>query len=356
MNILRTKKYSKGLSLIELMIAMVIGLLLLLGTTSLFTNNKRIYKDQNEMGRLQENARFATEMLIQDIRMAGYIGCSDDIGNLTNNFNTTVTNLASFTNLVEGSESAANWQPSNSTEIVANMAANSDGVTVRYLQPLDINLTGNSTATTAPINAVTDLQVNELAAVTDCKASDIFRITGVTGGPAPAAITNLTHAAITNTYNTDAEVARFVTVRYYVGPGTDIDGDGVGDPALFRYVYAQDKDDDDGDGNTTEIIAHSEELIEGVENMQILYGEDTAGNDFVADTYVDAATVANWANVVSVRIALLMRTIVEDFSTPLNTDTYNLLDVNNFDPTATDDHRRRRVFTFTIQIRNQATT
>jgi type IV pilus assembly protein PilW len=92
-------------------------------------------------------------------------------------------------------------------------------------------------------------------------------------------------------------------------------------------------------------------MIEGVENMQILFGEDTAGADTIADTYVDAATVTNWDNVVSVRIALLMRTVEEDFSTELNTNTYDLLGTN-FDPV--DDHRRRRVFTNTIQIRNRS--
>ncbi|HJP37460.1 MAG TPA: PilW family protein, partial [Gammaproteobacteria bacterium] len=92
-----------------------------------------------------------------------------------------------------------------------------------------------------------------------------------------------------------------------------------------------------------------EEVIEGVENMQILYGEDTAGNDQIADTYVTAAAVADWDNVVSVRVSLLMRS-VEEYGPDQDNATYDLLGTI-IDPV--DDRRRRRVFTATIQLRNR---
>ena len=63
-----------GLTLIELLIAMFLGTLLILGATSMFIANKRVYKEVDFQGRLAENARFGMEMMIRDLRMAGFRG------------------------------------------------------------------------------------------------------------------------------------------------------------------------------------------------------------------------------------------------------------------------------------------
>ena len=65
-----------GLTLIELLIAMFLGTLLILGATSMFIANKRVYKEVDFQGRLAENARFGMEMMIRDLRMAGFRGCA----------------------------------------------------------------------------------------------------------------------------------------------------------------------------------------------------------------------------------------------------------------------------------------
>jgi len=61
----------RGLSLIELMIAMVIGLFLIAVIGVLFVNSKTTYLSQDANSRLQENARFAIELLGRQARMAG---------------------------------------------------------------------------------------------------------------------------------------------------------------------------------------------------------------------------------------------------------------------------------------------
>ena len=63
----------EGFSLIELMIAMVIGLLLVIGITSLFTTTASINRMENGLARLQENGRFALDRIADDIRMASAI-------------------------------------------------------------------------------------------------------------------------------------------------------------------------------------------------------------------------------------------------------------------------------------------
>lgn len=64
-----------GLSLIELMVAMVLGLLVLQGIIVLFSETNRVHARQNALIRLQENGRIALELIGDDLRKAGYQAC-----------------------------------------------------------------------------------------------------------------------------------------------------------------------------------------------------------------------------------------------------------------------------------------
>ena len=356
-------KKSKGFSLLELMIAMVLGLLLVAGAITMFISNKRIYNEQESMSRLQENARFAIDILLKDIRMAGYSGCSSDMSNVVDHVDGARDDdsLLNFSNAVEGSESRANWEPSDSTQTVgATMWPNTDGISVRYLKDLGLDVGTPYMPTTSGalhISTNSGLSQGEVIAVADCDSADIFSISN--SNPDSGTLVHNTGANSAGPKNAtkdfqkkylgDASVVKFVSRRYIVGTGAS------GQPALFRYEYAKDGEDSDGDGNTTEFLYVGQELIEGVENMQLLYGEDTSG-DKIADTYVDAANVTSWDNVVAVRLALLIRTINQSFST--DTATYTLLGGTGnggYTVTSPGDNRRRRIFTTTIQIRNRST-
>jgi type IV pilus assembly protein PilW len=109
-----------------------------------------------------------------------------------------------------------------------------------------------------------------------------------------------------------------------------------GNPGLFRRRFPK-----GGAGDT-------QELIGGVENMQILYGEDT-NDDRVADLYVAADGVGDWARVVSLKVGLLMRTPVDARTDP-DTATYAILGAT-VDPL--DQRRVRRVVSWTIALRNR---
>lgn len=67
-----------GLSLIEMMIALVIGLVLLLGVIQVFSASRTAFQLSEGASRAQENARFALDFLARDIRMAGHFGCVND--------------------------------------------------------------------------------------------------------------------------------------------------------------------------------------------------------------------------------------------------------------------------------------
>ncbi len=66
----------KGLTLIELLVALVISLVLMVGVIQLFISNKQSYQLTEEIARMQESARYAAHLIAKDIRMAGYTGCT----------------------------------------------------------------------------------------------------------------------------------------------------------------------------------------------------------------------------------------------------------------------------------------
>ena len=359
MNKLTTiKNRSKGFTIVELMVAATLGILILAGAISMFVSNKRIYTEQEEMSRLQENARFAMNMLVYDLRMAGYVGCTGSLDQVGNRINggTDATDLYFF-EPIEGSESAANWEPGNSTDEVSSMNTNSDAITIRYLAPTDINVMNPAMtpgSNQIHVSSESGLEQGDAVSISDCGSSDIVIITAnpatvscaagqESSGPADTCKTNITYApgtpptgaepgnasaTLSKTYDQQAELLRYITHRYYVG------NDPAGNPALFRQSKF----------NQVDL------MVEGVENMQIMYGEDTTGSDSIADTYVNAATVANWEDVVSVRISILVRSI-QEYGGDKDSTTYKLLG-NDVGPM--NDRRRRRVFTATVDVRNRS--
>lgn len=72
---LRPKRCQQGMTLIELMIALLIGLFLIGGIIQLFLNTRQTFLVENALSRLQENGRFAMGFLARDIRMADYRAC-----------------------------------------------------------------------------------------------------------------------------------------------------------------------------------------------------------------------------------------------------------------------------------------
>ena len=161
----RYLRKQKGLTLIELMIAMVIGLLLLGGTVSMFISNKRVYREQESMGRLQENARFALAEVMHDIRMAGYTGCSDNASKTSNHLNgVTSTNILDFGNPIEGSE---------------------DGITIRFMEDTGLTVEApymTNQSASLHVSAPNSLVPGEIVAAADCDSTDIFQITNTDPG------------------------------------------------------------------------------------------------------------------------------------------------------------------------------
>jgi type IV pilus assembly protein PilW len=87
-------------------------------------------------------------------------------------------------------------------------------------------------------------------------------------------------------YEPETKVYEFTAMAYYIGEGTN------GEPALFRRLMTP--------------LQAPQELVSGVETLQILYGVDSSGTN-AADSYLPADEVADWDNVASVRFSVMTR-------------------------------------------------
>lgn len=93
-------------------------------------------------------------------------------------------------------------------------------------------------------------------------------------------------------------------------------------------------------------VATAQPLVDGIDNMQILYG---VKNNSQISQFVSADAVADWNEVASVRLVLLVSTGLENGTSGLDTRTYELADAPTLELT---DTFSRRVFSTTVVINN----
>ncbi len=346
----------QGFGLVEVLVAITIGLILLAGAISMLATNKWTYRVVEHQSRIQENARFALETIARDLRMAGYFGCLDNLSKVTNHVNgATGGSLLDTAVPVDGLDNFAvgdAWSPSGSTAVPANIVAGTDAISMRYLDPTTAVsivpplMPNNSAALhTATGN---NLAIGEIVAVSDCDNADIFQITGPQDPDATGTFNHNTGGSevpgnatkeFAKTYEEDATILKMASVTYYIGTGAD------GRNALFRGIIPA-----SGDMS----VMDTRELVQGVEQMHILYGKDTTG-DNVPDTYLKAGaagltTDVNWDSVVNLRISLMVSSD-EEVGQEVDNQARQLLDQA---VAAAGDRRYRRVFTTTINMRNKA--
>lgn len=337
---------SRGLSLVELMIAMLVGLLLTAAVIQVFISSKNTFRMQESMARLQENGRFAVSYLANDIRMAGYMGCANIDRVAVNNIaeaSQGVPAVANFDSdtVIVGTDSvpAGNiWGAAPGTDMLVVQKVNSGG----------LRLTGNMTTNDANIQVVDNslnVKAGDVLFITDCINADIFRATNVSnsgGSKVTIAHANSANSSVnlSKLYGSDAEVLMFESVAYYVKDTgrTTPSGDAI------RALYVQRQA-----GKTAE-SAPSYELVEGVQDMQLEFGVDT-GSDNLVDVYRTANNVTDWSKVISARFSLLMQGV----EGKVLGNSGNLTQTINYNGSSiTADGRVRQIFGSAVAVRNRA--
>lgn len=113
----------QGLSLVELLIAMALGLMLTVGALQMMLSSQTMFSTTDSLSRIQENGRFALEFISKSVRMAGYD--SDEQGNLfldANTLNGAGTNSDQFAVLLNPNDDQdCQGQPVGGNDLIANV-------------------------------------------------------------------------------------------------------------------------------------------------------------------------------------------------------------------------------------------
>lgn len=331
---------SRGFSIVELLVAIAIGSVLTLLIATVFERSSKTGTVTESVNEIQEQARIAIDMLQRDLRQAGYSGCNSNrllgSGGLVNTIaspNAYLNDIAAFLRGHEGT--GGSFLPGVPAELSgATPAADptGDAVTMRIPvgEPVGVSGTMASASAAVPVHSTAGFGTTTRVLISDCAQSSAFRVTSITAGQLNhvAGASNAT-ANLGRAYGTDATVVPFATVSYYLGAssvaptGTEL--------SLWRR----------------EGVNAPEEVAEGVEGFELLYGLDTNG-DLAADLFDTADNVADWNQVVAVRASLLLRSKSATVAQVAQNFTFN-----GETDIAPDDQRLRRPFNVTIQLRNR---
>lgn len=352
-----------GFSLVELMIAMLLGVVVIAGIVALFSGNSRASALVGGQARLQENARYAFDFISRGARAAGYFGCGPQPQNIVKTLVGDWTQLPEFditrpiagheghaggawspalSRLPGGSAGNVNFAPGGAIDIDRIVPA-TDILIVRTIQQpgqrlLEPLLPTGDPLITAP-GGEPGFDVGDIVMVADCEQAAIFRVTDMQidgtratlrhasgAGPfdnaayldSPAGPRPATLSVLDQPYGPEAVVGAVESSYFFIAPSLHLDSQGNNPLALWQKVGA----------------SGPVELVQGVEDMQLLYGVDTTLADGIANPnqYLPFDQVpAGMGKIVTVRATLR---------------------VNSVDPMADSGKRLVRTFSKTIALRN----
>ncbi len=398
-----TARRSAGFSLIELMIALALGLVLTIAAAAVYLSSKTAFRRLDQLTTIQQSVRVAFEYLATDTRMVGHLGCftrngapansslaggtlatnfaagiegyefdntgAGDTYTLTSNAPNNITSAGSWTvnsaaggvntipvTSIGGSGTGDGLTPGSDVLVIRTVAgaaiagqpARLDADTVSGTSTVIIEkLAGgancaNGTARASGFCAASGGSTGSYGLIASCTKARVFSVAAVATSASQATLTLTGAAALAADpvyVTSSAEVFPMQTIVYYVKKAA-----GASTPSLYRRVF---------DGDTVGGI--EQELIEGVETLQLRYGLDTTApvpDNLIDGGYVTADAVGNWSNVVAVRMSLLVRSTapIEGDVTPPPNGVLNGLTVTYPTSGAKFD---RRIFTSTIAARNR---
>lgn len=348
----------QGFSLIEIMIALVISLILMAGVLTIMSSSKRTYLLQDELGQLQENARFALDDIAFNLRVAGFYGCSATrpnglsaaapIRGLNNQSIITAFRDANGVYLINPDVKTANAgknEPASDILQVATLGRSTNLCDSTNNASAATNITNLEISTGSEIflpNA--DYPLGGSLILADCGGGQTYKVASRAGAKVKI------EGNFGRTYRCPIDLFS-------------------GEESVIRYeVRAVDKDNDSSARDAVDGFAlfrtdpnnppNMRLLVDGVQNLQVRLGIDT-DNSGVANRYVPIAqNIAG--KVVSVRVTLLMRTpnfqgSLPDITNPesytftLDPDIVYLPMRNNL---PNERGYRHRIFSTTIQVRN----
>lgn len=328
----------RGLSLIELMISITIGLLILSAMATLFANQSRTRSELDKSNRMIDNGRYSLEVLSENLRLAGFYGTLNPSsvalpGAVPDPCSTVMANIAAAIPLhVQGFDAAnANTASTRPSCVPATLKTGSDILVIRRV---DTSPVGTTTY------AITQASASAVAAATPyLQASQCQYDSPATPymvGNNPTSLTLRQRNCTTASTTPYADLRRMMVQIYYIDANNQT-GDGI--PTLKRVEL--------NDAGAMATVP----LVEGIEYMQVEYGQDT-DDDGVADAYVETcADDVCWSNIVSVKLNIIARNI-EQSAGQNDAKTYSLGMAGDYAPTGDDRKYKRHAYTQVVRLVN----
>lgn len=339
----------RGFTLVELMVAITIGLLLLVGLTSLFASNNHAQTEIEKANRQVENGRYAMQLVGNDLRNAGYYAEFDPTvltlpAAMPNPCATDLPSIkAALPLYVQGYDDA------NPLACLSDVRDGTDVLVLRHTSTCALGEAGCDAASAGGPFFQASLCNN----MDELGSGNTERYYGVSTDSASLTLRRRDCTAMPGT-GTVAAVRRLRTHIYFIANNNEA-GDRI--PTLKRAEVIS---------NGAAIAVNTVPLAEGIENLQAEYGLDTNA-DGVPDLYTAApanaaacpladCTVTNWNRVVSVKLYVLARTTAPSAGYT-DTKTYELgskADGTAHTIAAAGDHLKRHVFSSVIALPNPA--
>ena len=308
----RSGRRQRGMTLVEVMVAMVIGLLVTMVAGTVFIASRQSFRVQDNFAQMQEGGRAVLEDVSVEIRKAGSYGCyrwKDVIPPVAITANLPTSGAGLFPIPMKTLTAAAFDQTYDVRGgPVAGLgpfpvgwgitvAAGTDYVQVMYGQPLanlaDDALAGDPTGT-APITlnhgiAATSGQPFLIA---DCESMTLLRVDSTASG---AAGTPLLHQPTANNVNwpsirhpMGSTLMGFQAIAFFVG--TDATG--------TRNLYRWDRSNS----------AFPQPLVANVDDMRVVFGVDGGVGELTTVTqWLDGVSVTAWERVITVAVHVVLR-------------------------------------------------
>jgi len=285
-----------GLSLVEMMISLTIGMLLLMGITTLIVRQSSSRDELEKSSRQIENGRYATQVLRNDIQHAGFYGVYSPAPNYTY---TTPDPCASWS----GGWSIANLQVASPIFGYSNATAAPSCVTNRL--PGTAILVVHRTDTSPVTTAIAATNPNTIyLQTTKCQNETIT----------PFLLGAISAGAVFNLHQKDCtsfeDVNKYYTRIYYISSCNTVDASNNCTDTTPTLKMVE---------NNGPAIP----LVEGIENMQFDYGLDSNNDGYPDGNYTATPAATDWPNVMAVRINVLARNI-ECSTGYTDTKQYNL--------------------------------
>lgn len=311
---------ASGFTLIELMVAMVLGLIVIAGVTSVFLAGQQSFRTNDALANVQDSSRVAFELMARDIRVAGLTGCNSTNNRVTNVLMNAPGNpgapsapvwWADWSNAVHGYDVSS---PTADPALAGlNQVPGTDSVELLSAGNLSVTIANDVPGTGFTLNQPTsDVGVGDVIVACSPDHASIMQITGPTvAGSTTLQVNYNTGASVSPgncsnnlgfpnnactgnspdyTFPPNSRIAKLTGVDWYIGTNPQ------GGKSLYRVSLQN-------SGGTMTTTA--QEMVRNVETMMITYlnpAIGAIGNKFQTASVITANN--GWAGVTAVNVAL----------------------------------------------------